>query len=388
MSKQNVEGTVNQPWRGLFGVIVTLIVAFGITMLFSIETYMGIFTLWAMALVPILLVATMGWGGQFPPIKGVPRLARGFALLAFVFVVGTVVYLLVRYLLSAGVPQPFTNLYEISTVIVTFFLLVAFGTWPFHKLPAPLAGFTVWVVAYLLMLALLQLFNFSTLQLPDGHSVPFYAPGGPPPFAPFAAIAPMGAFQWQHAFAFFFWMVVILLTFPLLDMWPFAAAPSVMKQPVMGIVVTLSCMLLAAVAYTIGVVSMKIEPLKFVLAGISYLFGILMLMLMFQTWPGQKFGKQPAAGFANIGLGIIVGIGGFYLVRAFARWHFGPGMTFPNDIFAMANIMLGLAFPAWAAYSTFFDFWPLPPDPNTPFTGKTSPVLAHRLRAPETIHTA
>jgi hypothetical protein len=41
-------------------------------------------------------------------------------------------------------------------------------------------------------------------------------------------------------------------------------------------------------------------------------------------------------------------------------------MSYPNDIFAIANLMLGLTFPAWAAYSAFWDFWPLPPTPPPP----------------------
>ena len=44
----------------------------------------------------------------------------------------------------------------------------------------------------------------------------------------------------------------------------------------------------------------------------------------------------------------------------FCKWHFGEEMTYPNDIFAMATLMLGMIFPMWSCYSDLFDFWPLP----------------------------
>jgi hypothetical protein len=361
--------TVAQPWRGLFGVVITLAVTLGITSAFDMATYMGIFTLWAMPMVPILLIMCIGWGGQFPPTGRLPRPWRGFLLIAFQFVVGTVVYLLVRYLMSGGVPQPFSNVYEISTVIVVFFVLIAFGMWPFARLPRPLNGFLVMIAAYLIMWGGLKLFNFSLLSFPTGvnpspaGAVPFYANGGP--MAAFAVLAPMGPFAWESALACWFWSVLFLLVFDALDMWPFHRAPGLMKQPVKGVVVTLSSLALAVIAFTIGVGAMKLEPLRFLLDGICFLFGLLMLQMMFQSLPGRKL-KQPAGGLLNFAISIVIGVIGFYIVRAFCNWHFGEAMQYPDNIFAIANIMLGLAFPSWAVYSTFFDFWPLPPTPPLP----------------------
>jgi hypothetical protein len=69
----------------------------------------------------------------------------------------------------------------------------------------------------------------------------------------------------------------------------------------------------------------------------------------------------------NIVIAIIVGIIAYYAIGAFCTAHFGAkAMSYPNDIFAIANLMLGLTFPAWAAYSAFWDFWPLPPTPPPP----------------------
>ena len=61
--------TVMQPWRGLFGVVVTLGLAFTITSIFDIASFNGIVALWAMSMVPTEAVMGMVWGGQYPPLE-------------------------------------------------------------------------------------------------------------------------------------------------------------------------------------------------------------------------------------------------------------------------------------------------------------------------------
>jgi hypothetical protein len=87
-----------------------------------------------------------------------------------------------------------------------------------------------------------------------------------------------------------------------------------------------------------------------------------MIMIMFQMWPGRNL-KPPVGGLVNVALAIGIGIIAFYGISAFCSWHFGEAFTYPNNWFSMANVMLGLTFPAWAAYAIFWDFWPLPPTP-------------------------
>ena len=140
-----------------------------------------------------------------------------------------------------------------------------------------------------------------------------------------------------------------------------------MKQPVMGIVVTIACAVLGYILYLIGVAGLKIVPLKFMLYAVSFLFGLLMIIFMFQMWPGRTIKSPVGCGFLNIVIAIVVGIIAYYALGAFCTSHFGAkAMHYPNDIFATANLMLGLTFPAWAAYSAFWDFWPLPPTPPPP----------------------
>jgi hypothetical protein len=244
--------------------------------------------------------------------------------------------------------------------------------WPFNKMSLPGKGFLTLILAYIIGWLVVKLFNFSMLSHPDGvipsavGAVPFYAEGGP--LAVFAAIAPTsGPFTWEMGLTFAFWCLVPLFAFAVLQMWPFNKFPSVMKQPVMGIVLTVVCCVISLIAIFIGVNALKIAPLYFLLIGISYLFGVLVFMTMFQMWPGRNIKSPVGGGFVTLILSIIVAIIGYYGIKAFCISHFGvEGMKHPTDVFTIGNLMLGITFPAWAAYQGMWDFWPLPPTPEPP----------------------
>ena len=101
---------------------------------------------------------------------------------------------------------------------------------------------------------------------------------------------------------------------------------------------------------------MNIEPLKFLVIGISYIFGLLMLLTVFQTWPGSTM-KQPLGGLVNSIIGIPLGIFGYYGILAFCNWHFGvKAMVYPNNMFAIGGVMLGITFPVWVLYTSLLGF--------------------------------
>jgi hypothetical protein len=361
--------TVTQPWRGLFAFVVTVAFVWAVTAIFDMKSYLGFYTILIMSFVPMILMIGLGWRGQYPPTNGIPQPFRGLLLTAFVVLWGTYVAYIITNFMYRGASHPVVALYTISTVIMMFFLIVAFGMWPFQKLSVGASGFLSLILGYVLAWFLTRLFNFSLLSFPAGvnpspvNPVPFYAQGGP--LAPLAAYAPTGPFAWEAGITFWFWMVVWLFVFINLMMWPINKSPTLMKQPLMGVVITVLCFVLTLISYAIGVWTIKIEPLHFMLYGILWLFGVLMIMTIFQMWPGRNL-KQPAWGFVNILLGILVGIIGYYMYKAFAMWHFGEAMKYPNDIFTLANMMLGMTFPAWAIYTDVWDHWPMPPTPPPP----------------------
>lgn len=369
-SSQTTSWSVNQPWRGLFGTAIVVAYVLTMTSLFDAQYFNGFYTLLIMAMVPVLVMVGMGWRAQYPPTHGLPQPWRGLLLVGFIVLLGTFAGYAAKNFLASGVAQPFIILYLISTVITTFFLVIAFGMWPYNKLPASLGGWLTLITAFVLTWFLFKLFNFSLLSFPSGTNpslvapVAFYAKGGP--LAAFAGLAPHGPFPWELAITFWLWAVAFLFVFINLGMWPFCKSPALMGQPVFGFVLTASCLVLALLATYIGVVALSIEPLMFMLLGVCWLFGVLVIMTMFQMWPGRFF-KQPIWGVVNILLAVGLAVIAYFAYRAFAIWHFGGAMQkYPIDIFTLATMMLGVTFPALAAYSDFFDFWPLPATPPPP----------------------
>jgi len=359
-----------QPWRGIFGLVVTLGLAFTITASFDINTFNGTLSLWAMSMVPILVILSILWGGQYPPTEKLPQPWRGMALTSLMFGIGTLAYLILLNFRAAGVVQPFIIASLILTVVISFFLAVAWGAWPWHKMSLPAKGFLTLITAYLLGWGISYLFNFDLLSYPTGvkpspiGAVPLYAAGGP--LASFGYLAPRGPIPWESAICYALWCAVFLFIFVSLGMWPFSKSPGLTKQPVMGVVVTIACAVFAYVAYIVGVGAMNIEPIRFMLVGVSYAFGLLMIQTIFQMWPGRVI-KGPVGGFVNILLSVALGFGGYYLILAFCNWHFGvAAMVYPNNWNAIAGVMLALTFPAWTVYSALWDYWPLPPTPTPP----------------------
>jgi hypothetical protein len=363
--------TITQPWRGIFGLIITLGASMIITSIFDLQTYLGIFTTFIMSNVPILVIIGAGWQAQYPSTEGLPQPWRGFLLTAFAVLIGLLACSGLVNFLADGAATPFINVQAICTVLVTFLFILAFGMWPFQKLSLPAKGFLVLICAYIIAWLIMKLFNFSMLSYPQGikpspiGAVPFYAKGGP--LAAFAGIAPMGPFAWESALTWLFCLFPFLFALLPLQFWPFSKFPSLMKQPVMGIVVTLTCIVLGTILYLIGVQALQIEPLRLLLYLVSFLFGLLMFIFMFQMWPGRTLKSPVGGGFLNIVLSIAVGIVAYLVLGAWCNSHFGAqAMKYPLEVFAKANLMLGLTFPAWAAYAALWDFWPLPPTPPPP----------------------
>ncbi len=355
-----------QPWRGLFGFAVTFAISLIIMVSFGMDNYLGLLTLWIMSMVPLELVITIGWGMKYPPTDFLPQPWRGFAITAFIFLFGTVVCFAVLGFLGAGTPHPFTSVFAICTVVMTVVAVAAFGMWPFRSLSVPACGFLTLMLAYGIAFYGIKLFDFSLLSYPAGTNpslvapASFYAAGGS--LAAFAEMVPKGPIPWESGLTIWFWVAPMVFTSVLLEMWPLSRSPRLMKQPILGLIVLVTSLVLAYVAFYIGVGILQIEPLRFMYYGVSYVFGVLMILVLFQKWPGRLI-QGPAGAFANMGLAVLIGFVAYHVVGLFCEWHFGDSMVYPANLFAMGNFMLGLNFPLWVAYADIWDFWPLPPTP-------------------------
>lgn len=341
--------TMHQPWRGLFTVLVSIGITIGIASNFKLDGWLGWFTVFGNTLVPMQVVIGIGWGAQYPSTPNLEQPWRGFALTLLQVLIGSIIALYLFKFVGGGSANPVVNTFTISSVLTTFFLVIAFGCWPFHRLSTPARGFLTLALVYPIMAILFRLYNFSDIV----KAVP-----------PLANIAPTGPIPWDVALAFFFVMFAYLFVFVTMDMWPLYKAPGIMKQPVMGIVLVILCGVLAGISFGVLMGGFGIKSLDIMLGFLCFVAGILTTVIALQGWPARQL-SQPAKGFLNLIFSGAVAFVLYHFFRSFAIYHFGaePMNTYPLYLMIMGNFMLALTFPLYVVHSAFFDCWPLPPTP-------------------------
>jgi len=341
--------TMVQPWRGIFAVLVSVGLTIGIAANFKVDAWAGWFTAWSCALVPIQVIIGLVWCANYPPVQKFDQPWRGLALTLFQLLIGSITTLFLIKYVGGGSINPVLNTFIISSVVVTFFLVIALGCWPFQKLSTPARGFLPFLCVFVIMALLFRLFNFNDLVA----IIP-----------PLAAIAPAGPIPWDVAVSFFLVMFAFLFAFVPLGMWPLCKFPRLMKQPVLGVVLIILCLILAYVSWLVFVNGFGMKPLNVMLGFICFVAGMLTIFVPLQGWPGRSF-TQPANGFINLILSGVVAVILYYFYQYFAVSHFGVETmkNFPMNIFILAEMMLGVTFPLYVTYSIFFDYWPLPPTP-------------------------
>lgn len=352
-----------QPWRGLFVLAVTILSSLALMKAFDIGTYTGVFGFTTMCFIPMFVVLGMWWNPfkvfDFGPIA-VPF--RGILLLALAGIVGILAGQAMISFVGKGVLLPHVTLELVCTVITVFFIALAFQFWPFNRLSPVAGGFLTLVVAYFIgWLVANELFNFRYLSYPAGIKpspvppVPFYAQGGS--LEAFKELSPSGPFRWEHGIAFYLWSLSVIFCFLLLNYWPFTIFR--LRQPLFGLVVIVCAFILSYVINYVGINLLNCEPLRFFLYGVSLIFGSLLILVPMETWPGRALGK--IGGLLNLIIAIAVTILAYKVLFSICHANFGEGMKYPNDVFALATLMLGSIFPMWAAYADLLEFWPLPP---------------------------
>lgn len=358
--------TKSQPWRGIFVIIVTICASLAITANFNIQEYSGIVGYTVMCFIPMFIVIGLFWKrAGIIPLDAVPQPFKGILLTTLAGIVGVLTGRGLIAFLGNGVLLPHVILHTVCTIITAFFIALAFGFWPFNRLSPVAGGFLALIAAYVIGWIVLQFFNFSMLSYPAGvnpspmGAVPFYAKGGP--LEKFASMAPTGPFLWEHAISFYLWGVVCLFGLLMINFWPISALN--VRQPLFGILVTILALIISYVINLICIDMLKVEPLRCFLYGISYVFGILLILITLEMWPGRAI-RGLSGGFFNLLVCVGIAIAAYKCLLAFCNWHFGDAMKYPDDIFSMATLMLGMIFPIWAAYSDLFDFWPLKPPPT------------------------
>jgi len=149
---------------------------------------------------------------------------------------------------------------------------------------------------------------------------------------------------------------------PAFDLWPLTKFPGVMKQPVLGIVWTLIALAIGSLAFSIGVVIVKMDVMAFLVAvTVPYIFGTIVVLNMFQNSLFRNL-TQPVKGIANVVAVFVIGSALAQLYRALMPTITGALQAGPPTYDAevwIASALLSVTFPFLIFFSEFFKFWPL-----------------------------
>jgi hypothetical protein len=340
-----------QPLLGIVASVVVMAVALGYVALFSVASFTGSVSFFMLGLIPMQIVMVVLWGANPSFASALRQPVKGIVLTLVAVVAALVVMPIALQLTGEGIrpPGPIPSHYVVIVVPTTFFLAIMFGGWPFTSLiKHPIAaGLAVLVAAYAITYAVFRIgFNYDFMQ-----GAPVYL-----------ASAPRGLFNAVNALVFYVTALAIMFIVLCFDLWPLTRFPTVMKQPVLGIVWLAISLAGAGLVMWIAVGLMAMDPM-IVLTRVTApaIFGTIIVLNMLQNSLFQRM-AQPVKGVLNTAAALVFGV-------VFANVY---GLVSPKLVGALAsgppgydyeiwlvNALLSVTFPFLVFYAACLAYWPL-----------------------------
>ncbi len=344
---------LKQPALGILATVLIIAIGLGFISLFDYTKFSGVVSCYLISLIPMEIVMGVIWGMKQPGFAAErSQPVRGILFAVIAAVTGVVVWMAHLNGLGGGItpPTPMLTMLLITSVVVTFWLAIMWGGWPFTTLiKNPIAaGLTLLVACYVINYILFRVFfNYDFMK-----GAPVYV----------AAQDPQGMFNGWNAVVFYVTAIGVMFLSLCFDLWPFTKFPGMMKQPVLGIVWTIVALIIGYAAFYIGVDVMKMDVVAFmVTVPIPFIFGTIIVLNMLQ---GSLFVKlaQPLKGVLNTVVAAVVGSALALMYRQLAgivtgKLDAGPP-AYQTEIW-LASALLAVTFPFLVAYADFFTMWPL-----------------------------
>lgn len=344
---------LKQPALGIAATALIMAISLGFISLFDYPRFSGWIATFLLCLIPMEIVMGVTWGMKQPGfIAALSQPVRGILFSLLALAAGAIVCL-VHWSGVGGTVSPPTPMFTqcmIASVVIMFWMAIMWGGWPFTSfIKNPLgAGVAIMVVCYALNYLFFRIFfNYDFLK-----GAPVYVP----------AQDPHGAFNGWACCVFYVTAITPLFISLCFDLWPFTLSPSLMKQPVLGIVWTLVSVVIGGAAMYIGINVMGMDQVQFMTAvPIPVIFGIIFMLNMLQGSLYAKF-TQPLKGVLNFVTAIILGELFALMYRNLAgavtgKLDAGPP-AYQSEIW-LASALLSVTFPFLVAYADFFTMWPL-----------------------------
>jgi hypothetical protein len=341
-----------QPIVGIVATALVIVVALGLISLFTFPVFTGWVAYFLLCVIPMQIVVAVVWGSNPSFAAGLAQPAKGVVLTLMTLAVGVLVTAVTHATIGGGIspPTPMATMCAIVSVVITFWLAIMWGGWPFTAMiKNPItAGFTLLVAAYVINFALFRMFfDYGFMQ-----GAPVYV----------AAQDPHGLFPAWNALVFYLSCLAAMFFLVNFDLWPLTTVPSIMRQPTLGIVWTGVAMVLGGIAFYLGVVAMGMDVVAFMVrVPVPFIFGTIVVLNMLQNSLFAKY-AQPTKGVLNVIAVIVIGQVLSRVYGALAPMVTGPVQpgppTYDFEIW-LASALLSVTFPFLIFYAEFFKFWPL-----------------------------
>ncbi len=344
---------MKQPAAGIVATILIMAISLGFISLFTFPTFAGWVSFYLICFIPMEIVMSVTWATKYPRFAGDrSQPVKGALFIILALVTGAIVAAVHYSTVGGGIspPPPMAAMCIITSVIVTFWLAIMWGGWPFTaaiKNPVA-AGLALLVGCYVINYLLFRLFfNYSFMQ-----GAPVYVP----------ALDPHGLFNAWNALVFYMAAIGIMFLMLHFDLWPLTTNPALMKQPALGIVWTIIALVLGGAMFYVGTSVIGMDPVAFMVkVPIPFIFGTIVVLNMAQgSWFPSL--KQPVKGVASALAAAVIGTILALLYSALAPSISGkvsPGPPSYDFEIWLASALLGVTFPFLIFHAEFFKLWPL-----------------------------
>ncbi len=342
----------HQPAAGLIATAVIVAISLAFISLFELSTFTGWVAYCIECVIPMQIVIGITWATKHPRFAAArSQPARGVLLALVTLVAGVVTGALFFYTVNGGInpPTPFLLMFIIIVVLTTFAASIMWGGWPFMSMiarPVP-AGLAMLASCYLVAYVIFRVFfNYAFMR-----GAPVYV----------ASLDPQGLFNAWSAVVYYVTVIAVMFLMLSFDLWPLTKFPRIMKQPVLGIVWSLVCLVAGFAAYYIGVKALKMDVVSFMVhVPVAFIFGTIIVLNMLQ---GSLYAKlaQPLKGLCNVVTVAAAGTLLFEVYNALSSRVTGPLKAGPPSYdfeLWIASALLGVTFPLLVFHAEFFKLWP------------------------------
>ena len=252
---------------GLFSIlwvlVLTSIFVYLVMRVFGNEVFVGWVSLLFMSATPFQIMMAIVWHNSVPQsLDALAQPLKGIMLTTMFFIASVIVTPILFFTIGQGMLTPILIHFVIQSVVISLFVFIAFGCWPisqFSKNPIVL-GIGTLIYCYVLNYALFMLFyDYSFFE-----NLPFYS----------QSLDPKGLFNGMIAVTFAVTCASMLMIASMFDMWPIPQLLKSKNQALLGIVSTISILLMTSLVYYVFVNWLGMDPMDFMVKGpVSIIFG-------------------------------------------------------------------------------------------------------------------